>query len=433
MDPHTPRQADRTAYGVILAEAAVAAAHAHDVAAAPFEDAQLAADAVTDLERFLAIGGRHLMLLAAPAYHGRPGLRESHRDLAKRLGNLTMERRGGNAWAAAGDALGLANDVLSTHISPVGLLRSTEAETLLAPGVQAGAFARVLGIVSGPLTSANDMLIKARSVQPAGDAPLSRGQAAHLRQQTKAARNLLAAAPPIPLDPATTLDELDRLGPTVTKVGDGGVAGLDALRALRQLSFRQSEGIERANAHTLADLCELGAAACRAARTRSALAHTPLERVQRANVLDRLNAAEATWATLRRQLVPRVQGLSKAPGLYRSAVMTARRESAQHPAVLDAVLATLPRLASDASRIVIDLHLCGDLVTAQRQLGRLSQTWRPVSQAHANALATGFLHAGHATRTAYDGWRDVARGVATGSTAYVAPTASRHLDLGATS
>ena len=436
MAPLTQNQADKASYGALLAEAATATATAHEASSRPFHDPQVAADVVIDYERFLAIGGRHLKLLLAPPDTRASGLRRAHRDFAHWLATLAMERRGDNPWAEAGDSLGLAHDVLATHVSTNGQLLSPDADSLTERGVQAAAFARVAGLLETSLSRAQELLTNARSVQPPREPALSRNRSARLRQHVTSAQLSLRSAPLLPVIDGGTLVALDELGPTISRIGHGdpSTSGLSALRALRQLSYSQGHGDESANTHTLTDLCKLAVLTCHAAQGHLPLAHTPLDRVHRANALDMLAVAESAWSDLGRRLFPHVQGLTKAPHLYREAIVAIAEDATAQPAVTTAVLAALPRLATDAGRTVSTLYSRGELVSCDHRPGQLGRRWQPVEAKHAQRLIDGFGRAANASRAANDAWHrsaDLAPAPRRRSDMPVAP--ARRLSLGVTS
>ncbi len=393
-------------YGALLASAADAVARAQTHGLGPFEDAQEAADAVTDYERFLAIGGRHLQLLLSPARSVATRSRATQRQLASALAALTMERRGGNEWASAGDTLGLAHDLLSTHVGPRGELRTPDAVVLTTPEVQVAAAARVLALVDEPLTLSRDLLRTAGAVQPRTDPPLTRATRTHLRQATSRLTKLASGPTPVAAG-SGLLGLLDALPPAHTKIGDGtppdAIASAGAaLRVLRQLSVRQSHGDERANAHSLQELCVLAVTTCTAAEGLLPYGATPLGRVDRAATIDRLRRAGSLWSELQVSLYPRIQGLSKAPGIYHHAIQLVAHATATHPAAARVVLATLPRLALQSAATVATLSQRGELVTCSREPGKPTARWRALTPSEADGLIAGFTTASQATRQASD-------------------------------
>jgi hypothetical protein len=397
-------------YGALLRDATDLVAEARRLAIGPFDDAQRAADAVVDLERCLAIGGHHLRLLLAPAAATPSPLSGTHREFVRRLAELRMERRGGNAWASAGDGLGVAHDVLATHVGPRGELRTPEARTVVNPAVQVAATTRVIGLLAEPLAVTRDLLTAARQAQPRQAPPLTRSMSAHLRQAIAAIQRTLEKAPPLGLPPPGDLGELDGLTPALTKLAadsrpDQLSSRITALRVLRQVSYRQSQGLEPANAHTLQELCTLGAATCRAAEGLLPLASTPLGRVRRAAAADELRRAAALWGELGADLYPRIQELAKAPAIYRDAVrLVTQGAEGDHSSTL-AVLAALPGLAAQAAATVRTLQDRRELVIRRQEAGQLSPRWHSLDAAASEDLARAFAAAGRATRLAVDAVR----------------------------
>jgi len=410
-DTHVPSDAPAPppppTYGALLRDAADLVATARRFGIGPFDEAQQAADTVVDLERYLAIGGRHLRLLLTPPSATPSPLTGTHREVVRRLADLRMERRGGNAWASAGDGLGVAHDLLATHVGPRGELRTPEAQDLVNPDVQVASAARVIGLIAEPLALTRDLLAAARQAQPRHEPPLTRSMSAHLRQATAAIRRILQIGPPLRLPTAGVLDGLDGLTPALTRMGadsrpDHLTSRITALSILRQVSYRQSLGLEPANAHTLQELCTLGAATCRTAESLLPLANTPLGRVRRAAAIDELRRAAALWSELGASLYPHIQGLAKAPAIYRDAVRLIAQGTQGDPASTHAVLAALPDLATHAAISVRTLHDRGELVIQRQEAGHLAPRWHPLDAATTRELAEAFTTAGRATRLALD-------------------------------
>ena len=397
----------RATYGALLRDAADLVATARRFGIGPFHDAQQAANTVVDLERYLAIGGRHLRLLLTPPSATPSPFTGTHRDVARRLADLRMERRGGNAWASAGDALGVAHDLLATHVGPRGELRTPEARELVNPDVQVASAARVIGLIAEPIALTRALLTAARQAQPRHEPPLTRSMSAHLRQATAAIQRTLQTAPPLHVPTTGVLDGLDGLTPALTRLGtdsrpDHLTSRITALNILRQVSYRQSLGLEPANAHTLQELCTLGAATCRRAESFLPLANSPLGRVRRAAAIDNLRRAAASWSEIGVSLYPRIQGLAKAPAIYRDAVRIIAQGTQGDPASTHAVLTALPFLATQAATSVRTLHDRGELVIRRHEVGQLAPRWHPLDAATTRELAEAFTAAGRATRLALD-------------------------------
>lgn len=397
-----------TSYGVLFHDTHAAVTVARHREIGPFDDPHRAVGVVVDYERYLAIAGRHLRLLSSTATRGSALKSRQHRELVDRLAALSMERHGGNAWTRAGDRLGLAHDVLATHVGARGELRTPEAGVLDRPEVQVAATMRTLALVREPLLLARDLLQAARTAQPRRDAPLTHALSAHLHQTTTVIARSLTRTSLHDIPVGDVLGPLDRLTPATTLVGAGSdpdvlFSRISALRTLRQLCYRQSLGAETANAHTLQELCRLAASTCRAAEALLPMASTPLGRVQRAATVDKLRHAAGLWTELDRGLVPRVMGLSRAPAIYRDAIRIATTDVDRAPAVAKATLAALPGLAAQAADIVDRLQERHELVIARpRAPGALGGRWEQLDPIGGRVLATGFITAGAATREAAD-------------------------------
>jgi len=405
--PPTQNQVSTVApptYGEMLtaAFASVETACADEVG--PFTEASHAADVVTDFERLLAVTGGHLALLLSPpaSTAGRQATSERHRELARRMTLLDLTRAGGNAWALAGDRLGIAHDLVATHLGRRGELLTPEASILTGPAVRESAVERVVTLARAPLSQAVELLREATAAQPRTDPPLTSSRVAHVRQVTGALNRLMTKPG---LVTPTELRQLDALTPARTRIAersrpDTGASGLEALHLVRLLSLRQSRGQERANAHSIQDLCVLAIAACAAAEEALPYAATPLGRVERASTLDRLREARARWSELAAQLHPRVHGLAKAPRLYHDTAQALSRDCAHNPGLARAVLATLPRLAAEAGLTVTRLGNNHELVAPSRRPGELTIRWRPLEPEALHHLATGLASAGQASRNA---------------------------------
>ena len=413
MVPPTQNQTDRphteATYGGLLALAADDAARARASAIGPFQDADLAARTVGDFERYLAVVGHHLELLLAPASVARPRPL-AHHQLASALSALRSERHGDNDWTRAGDHLGIAHDLLATHVGPTGELRTSEAVVLGDADVQLAAVARVSALAQGPLAVAPDLLEAAQRIQPSTDPPLSRGTRTHVRQAIARLGRLVTNTPPVAVADASLLIALDALPPARTRVGVGTPrgelgSGLEALRLLRQLLYRQSKGLEPANAHSLQELCELAVTTCTTAEKSLPYAATPLGRVERAAAVDHLRTAATAWRSLSSQLYPHIQGLTKTPAIYHDAIQTLTSEASHGGDVHQAILASLPRLATHAADTTTTLGRRGELVTPTRIPTKLKPAWRPLTSAMTRDLAENFAAAGAASQRAQEASR----------------------------
>lgn len=395
-------------YGALFGDAVTALTDAREHAVGPFETATSAGDTAADYERFLAVTGRHLELLLAPTPAVSTRDRAIPRRLAGELAALRLDRHGGNGWARAGDALGLAHDLLATHVGPHGELRSPEAIVLTSAEVQQAAVDRVVRLVRHPLRDAKPLLGRARARQPGTEPPLDPADAKRLQATVSRAIKLLDQPASVVADDGL-LERLDRLSPVQTKLDDNSstvvLQSISTLHLLRQITLRQSRGEEVANAHSLQELCRLAVTTCRSAERSLPYATTPLGRVDRAATIDQLRQAERLWGELGGRLYPRIQGLSKAPGIYHEAVAKVAEEATTNEVATRAVLCCLPRLAHQSANTVAQLYNQGELVTCGRAPGELTTRWRALSPAEARDLAQGFVSAGRATHRASDAVR----------------------------
>jgi hypothetical protein len=390
-------------YGSLFQDAQAAVARAREHAVGPFQTAPAAADTVSDYERFLAVTGRHLLLLLAPTPTTSTRDGALPRRVAGDLSALRLDRRGSNAWARAGDTLGLAHDLLATHLGPRGEPRSPEAIILASAELQRAAVDRVLRLVRGPLADASPLIRRARAAQPVTNPALDPDDANRVRTAASKAVKLLAPLTAVVTDDRL-LERLDRLPPVHSKLDDttppSVLQSISTLHLLRQLTLRQSEGEAVANAHSLQELCRLGVATCRAAESILPYAATPLARVDRAASIDHVRRAGALWQELGGRLCPRIQGLSRAPGIYHVAIATLTEEATTSAVTTRAVLACLPRLAAQSATTVTNLHRRSELVARHRAMGDLTPRWRPLTPGEAGDLAEGFTAAGRATHRA---------------------------------
>jgi hypothetical protein len=375
----------------------------------PFDDPHRAADTVTDYLRFLGVAGHHLTVLlhARSTDRGFPSLGGDRvPTVAARLAALGGTRAGGNGWTRAADQLGTAHDLLATHLGPRGELRTPDALELSKLAIRHAAAQRVVDLTRQPLAAAPTLLSAAASAQSHGAAaPLPAPVISRLRRTTTHLNSLLAAAPlAATVDPALlhTLDDLIPARPRLADYAGPDSVGhaLQALSVLRLLVHRQSQGLERVNPHSLHDLCQLAVTACSTTEQLLPLATTPLGRVHRAATVDRLRAAAAAWDQADRHLYPRLRGLTRVPRVYRDAVTLLTTDCPSSSALTRAVLACLPRLATDASHTLLAHAHDNGLVAHGRDPGQLTARWRPVAPCTLAALGERLDAASDASRLA---------------------------------
>jgi len=127
--------------------------------------------------------------------------------------------------------------------------------------------------------------------------------------------------------------------------------------------------------------------------------------VERAALVDQLRLARERWSRVGTRLLPRVQGLSKAPRLQHELVHTLGRDCATHAAVAHAVLGALPRLATEAGDTIARLGGNLELVTARRGPGEVAARWHPLDPALVRSLVDDVAEAGVASRHLSDALR----------------------------
>jgi hypothetical protein len=386
---------------------------ASTVAVGPFDDPDHASATVSGYQRFLAVSGRHLALLLSARgderrHPGNHAAATPARAVASRLSRLDAVDAGASgttAWTRCGDRLGAAHDIVATHLGPHGELRTPEARELTDPVIRHAAADRVVALTRQPLAVAPELLAAVTAAQPRHDPPVPPAAIIRLRRATTALRRLLATTPLTVAPDPGLLQGVDGMMPARPKIAEyadsatvGG--GLQALSVLRILSQRQATGEEPTNAHSLHDLCRLAVATVTVAERLLPPALTPLRRVDRVATLDRLRAAAVLWLQADQQLYPRVQAVVRAPRVYLDAITVLTGDCPASPLLTRAVLATLPRLATDAAD-TLRLHATGNgLVVARRDPGQLVRRWRPIEPALAAELADALHAAGQASRTA---------------------------------
>jgi hypothetical protein len=396
-------QAEPATYGALLdaTTSSVALALAADVG--PFLTADQAMDTLADYERFMSSAGRHVTLLLDCRSGNHDPSPAVIRQIATDLTGLRWSRRGGNAWAQAADQLRGAHDLLASHLSPRGEARTPDAHLLTKPRVIEAALLRVLDLTAEPIGRADDLLAEARTVQAPPDPSRPARAADPLGQTIDGVGRLMACVPRLAHDPV--LRAVDALTPARTKVGaDTGPTevgtGLQAFHLLRQLAFGQANGRVPANAHTIQELCALGAVTCQAAEHLLPEPATPLGLLDHAMAVDHLRRASGLWRQVGGRLYPRVQGLAKAPRVYHDAVCAVANETQQNRAATRVVLASLPGLAAQAATTIAALRERNELVSCQQPPSPSSPRWLPLDPTAGQLLADSLLAAGRATRTA---------------------------------
>jgi len=120
---------------------------------------------------------------------------------------------------------------------------------------------------------------------------------------------------------------------------------------------------------------------------------TALERLDRAQVRDQLEAAHDNWTQAATDLTSSILGTTRAPRLYGEAIQRLRHNEQHDLGIRLAILAALPRLGRDSATTIDGLHAHNALVARGSEPGRLSKVWRPIAITHADALAAQFRDA----------------------------------------
>jgi hypothetical protein len=399
-------------YGEFIDLAHALVQHACATGSGPFTTAGQALSAAVNYERFLAVAGNHLRLLVTPGYTDIAGQRNAPsplHELVHRLTSLDLARGEDDVWARAATRLAAAHDLLSTHVGPVGELRTPEVKILEHHTVRHAAAGRILDLISGPVERSSSLLSHAydanrREPDATG---VTRARAAHLRQAVNAVHHLVTDLRSELTDSPNiqALDELDTLRPALSRIAERPATrfdtSLDALRTLRLLSYRQLFGEESASPGCLHDLARLAQVTSRTAKGWLPEPTTPLARVQHAVAHDELDDARTAWGSAAAALGQHVRGLSKAPRVYADAVRTTIAAVPHTPSLGHAVMAALPRLGQDAGVTVMRLAETGGLVVATKEPGRFQASWRLLEPRAARDIADLFASAGEASHRAH--------------------------------
>lgn len=387
----------------------VAQARLHDCG--PFATRQQADDAVVGYERFLGVAGRHLQLLAAPGLANldsrHPDIHQALPELVRRLTQFKITSTTDSLWGRAADRLGVAHDLLATHVGPFGQALTPDAVLLADPDIRQAATTRLLAMTVPPLAVSGTLLanVTAFHLKPRP----ARWQTALLERHAPRLRQLVEDIVPredLHVRPAAQLVAVDALSPAGHHLVNAVNArrqfenSLAALQVLRLLSFRQSNGEHRASPGSLRDLARVAAHVTTIAETRLPTPSTPLGRVRRATAVDSLDAAGAAWNDAGAALGPQLRGLDRAPRVYADATEVLRDRTADDPTLASAVMAALPRLGNDAAITIDSLVANHRLVVATRPPARFQAVWRPLNQDEGAALAQKFAAAATASHQA---------------------------------
>lgn len=395
-------------YGELVELARDRAYEAGTSGSGPFSTADEATSAVAGYERYLAVIGRHLRVIATPGVSATQGPLDSLpplHQLIARMRHLKLETSSESLWGTAADTLATAHDLLATHLGPFGERRTPEVEVLDDSRHRHATTHLVLALLEEPLARRDDLLrAVTASLHDAQLVPSPRAIAAHLRQSTDAIVRLSDRYVASTADPTTDAAAVADLKPAVpSSSGGAGPRTLEdsmqALRVLRVLSFRQTTGGEQASPGSLHDLARLARATTAGADQWLPPAQTPIGRVQRANALDQLKRATNAWQDAATALGQHIRGLTKAPRLYADAI-GAVQQAHTHETVRRAVLASLPRLGREAGLTTTRLAQSSSLAVATKDVGRFQESWRLLTPDESQVLAARFARSGETSQTA---------------------------------
>lgn len=397
-------------YGTLIRSAR----EALDVALALSNGRPLAGEAVVQellgYERFLYGAGGHLRQLA--------GLADLHTDalrrLTSRLDRSTQPHVEDSTWFRAARVINAAHDLVATHLID-GSPRTVEAEEIVLGPASAAVSREVVTMILDAVEGSRQLIHRAARAQQRGHGSslVPARMFAHL-QETNHVISLCARATMYDLAhlPAGTGDQLDHLQPalpTHLAVAPVSIHGpLSAIRVLRQLCHEQARGLTAASPASLRDLALLGTRALNVEALPATDDDRPLTRLQRAHAEDQIDTARSAWAVAATELTTVVQGLTKAPGAYGTAVRALLDDPLDQRTQI-ALLTALPALGQNAARTVQTLARRGGLVTRQPVPLQPRTAWRPISDEHAAAVTEQFGTAALRSSLALDAVRDLQR------------------------
>jgi hypothetical protein len=399
-------------YGELMDRATVAVEHAMSLGDLDFPDVHTAHHEVLGYQHFLRVSGRHLALLAGfatPSKH--------LRELSARLAALPAERPAEQPdlgrWNKAAVAVGIAHDLLASHVAPRNVGLTPDATDLLAHQTAGAGVSAMLTLLLEGGSRSWDLFHRAvhAQAQERDTELISRSQLVRLRHANRAIELFGKAtlwdlgSSPRGADALANLDHLEPATPRVSAATRSHQfeTSLAALQALRQISFRQGRGEDHTSATSLNDLARLAAQVTDPAASWLPEPTTALQRVQHAASRDHLAHAHTTWTQAATGLTTTIRGLARAPSPYGRAIsrLLADTDTEAHdPSLNSATLSALPRMASEASAAIIRLTATGGLVTAERGPAALKVSWRPLTAAEGDDLAHRFTTAGVATNKA---------------------------------
>jgi len=329
-------------------------------------------------ERFLRTCGAHLGLLSDLAADRPSGVDQ----LARLLRGLPAFDASHSAWRSAAVALGVAHDLVATHLGPERALRSPDIADIIGRRDTLGTSRPLMGLLLEAADANNGLLGALRN---------QRRRHGHLPMSTTRFRQLIDANEALLLHAKAALWDLDASTAIsmdqplaqlelVTRMPGAGMtpirSPLRALLEIRRVSFAQSRGEAPASPASLRDLALLGAQFSHPDAVELPAPPTPLERLERAHLADLLQNAYDAWTDAAAALGHHIQGVTKAPGSYGQAIgyLLGNEHST---AVRLAIVVALPRLGQEASHTIDRLKDDRALATPRREPGKVRVTWEP--------------------------------------------------------
>jgi hypothetical protein len=396
--PETPGSITQPAtYGAFM-EGARAALHQAVTSPPDPADAGVAMAVLKGYTRFLRVAGIHLETLQRLGRTRPQGLVV----LTRRLVELPRQSPGDTAWDCAADQLGIAHDIVSTHLGPHGELRTREVADVFERNGSARALSDVTELVLVAIESGTSLVhTTGNPVQPMDAADRSMNALVALNSTVRiyAKATLWEVAE---RSGSGAADDMASLQPApITRPGRPTeiASALQALRLLRQASYGQARDETSASPRSLRDLSRLGARVTDSADTGwLPEPRTGLERVERAHLLDALDQANTAWTQAASGLTEHLQGTTQASAAYGAAIQHLLGADRLSPQTRTAILTALPRLGTDATSAIERLSRENALFKAGRDPGKLSISWHPLGIVETDQLRARFTQAADRTR-----------------------------------
>ncbi|MFL6108015.1 MAG: hypothetical protein ACJ72L_13725 [Marmoricola sp.] len=371
-------------------------------------DAEAAYTEILGYERFLLTAGNHLHTLLTLADVPVDGLRR----LTARLNTIQRSDVRTGAWFEAATKLGGAHDLLATHLTSMVPWTPDGEELLLGPA-SAAACADVTSLILEALPASRALMHRGMLAQKhRPDHPIPWSAFRRIRVSNDAAslyaRSTLWDLRQSHAAAIVPLDDLQPAIPTGVEhvLRDSFQTTLGALRVLRQISHTQVHSAVAASPASVRDVAVLGARITDPSTVEFGGADGGLAKVRRADALDRLSAAHEAWSSAGNELTRTIRGLTKAPAAYGGAVRVLL-EADLTPSLRLTLARALPRLGSDAGRIVERMANDGSLVTLQPVFGQPRRMWQPIAFEHGRSTSDAFADAATASNEAATALRDL--------------------------